>query len=342
MSDVPASSAPAAAPVSTPASTNSQASAPVSKGSAPGASNANVSSGGGSKPSVTTPAGASSVTPDVKAGPPGETPAEKKARKYQIKVDGKTSEIDLDSMDDETLVKRIQLAEAAQRRMQEAAEQRKQVESLFEMMKKDPIAALKDPALDIDIRKRIEEDILREYEEAQLPEQERKYREQERQLAEREAKIKEFETRQQQASQKQLEERVFQETQTSFMEALELADVPKNRETIYMMADIARINLENGIELSPAQLAAEVKERVTGMHTHITRSLDGEKLMSYLGDDIITKVLKYAVEQVKGTQNETAFKAPSGQIPKPAFDENGRMKRVERNHAEVKAFFKNK
>lgn len=303
MSDIPTSNAPAApaAPAATP--TTSSAPAPAAaKGSAPAAQN------------TTAPQGANSVKTDAPAVPGvTETPAEKKARKYQIKVDGQAREIDLDSMNDEELVKRVQLAEAAQRRMQEASEQRKQVESLFKLLKENPIEALKNPALGVDVRKMVEDQILREYEEAQLSEPERKAKELERQLQAREAKIQEYEQAKASEAQRQLEERVFQETQRQFVAALDAADLPRNQETIYMMADVARLNLENGIELSPAQMAAEVKDRLSQMHTHIVRGLDGEKLMSYLGDDVITKVLKYAVERVKAQENNTAFKPPVAQ-----------------------------
>lgn len=299
MSDIPTSNAPAA-PAAPAAPPTSSAPAPAAaKGAVPAAQN------------TTAPQGANSVKTDAPAVTgAAETTAEKKARKYQIKVDGQEREIDLDSMNDDELVKRVQLAEAAHRRMQEAAEQRKQVESLFKLLKENPIEALKNPALGVDVRKMVEDQILREYEEAQLSEPERKAKELERQLQERERKIQEYEQAKASEAQRQLEERVFQETQRQFVAALDAADLPRNQETIYMMADVARLNLENGIELSPAQMAAEVKDRLSQMHTHIVRSLDGEKLMSYLGDDVITKVLKYAVEKVKAQENNTAFKPP--------------------------------
>lgn len=299
MSDIPTSNAPAAAPTAPGATPAAPQAAASGKSAAPAVQN------------TTAPQGANSVKTDAPAAPGvAETQAEKKARKYQIKVDGQEREIDLDSMNDDELVKRVQLAEAAHRRMQEAAEQRKQVESLFKLLKENPIEALKNPALGVDVRKMVEDQILREYEESQLSEPERKAKELERQLQERERKIQEYEQAKASEAQRQLEERVFQETQRQFVAALDAADLPRNQETIYMMADVARLNLENGIELSPAQMAAEVKDRLTQMHTHIVRGLDGEKLMSYLGDEVITKVLKYALERVKAQENNTAFKPP--------------------------------
>jgi hypothetical protein len=243
-------------------------------------------------------------------------------------------------MKDEELVKRIQKAEAADRRMQEAAEQRKQVEALFDLLKKDPIAALKDPALGVDVRKMVEEQILREYEESQLDEPSRKTKELERQLQAEKAKWQEHEAKQQQIAEQQLHERVFQETQQQFTQALDQADVPRNKETMYMMAEIAQVNLENGIDLSPAQLAAEVKDRISGMHTHIVRSLDGEKLMNYLGDDVITKVLQFAVERVKAQQNAQAFKPAAQQSVAEPEEGESRASQRRRDLQESRKYFR--
>jgi hypothetical protein len=279
-------------------------------------------SGQGSQGGVNRPQGASSLPadeqPQVKQE--GDGQSQKKPRKYQIKVDGKVSDIDLDSITDDELVKRIQMGTAAQRRMQEAAEMRKNVESLVELLKKDPIAALKDPSLGIDVRKMVEDQILKEYEESQMSEPERKARQLERQLQEREAKIKEFEAQREREAQVALKERVFQETQQQFVEALEQEGIPKSKETIYMMAEIALVNLDHGIELTPAQMASEVRNRIIGNHQHITKLLDGEALMKHLGDDVITKVLKYAVEKVKAQQNQQAGAAFSGKPVAPTSD----------------------
>jgi hypothetical protein len=243
-------------------------------------------------------------------------------------------------MADEEVVKQLQLADAAQRRMQEAAEQRKKVSSLFEMLKKDPLTALKDPSIGVDVRKLVEDQILREYEESQLDEPTRKTKQLERDLQAREAQIKEYEQRQQQQAQMQLEERVFQETQQQFVEALKSESIPQTRESLYMMAEIAQLNLENGIELSPAQLAAEVKDRMGGIHTHMIKGLEGDKLVAYLGEDVVTKVLKYAVDRVKSQQNQQAFQPPVAADPEDDFRGPQHSQRRRQNLQEAKKYWR--
>jgi hypothetical protein len=255
---------------------------------------------------TTSPQGASS-TPDVK----------KAARKLQIKVDGEVEEVDLESLDDNELTKRFQMAKAANKRMQEAAEARKQFDKFYQTLEKDPLEALK--SKNIDVRKLVEEQILREYEESQMQEPERKVLQRQRELEAREAKIKEMETQIQAKHQTELEERVFQETRNQFLTALESANLPRSDETLYMMADIARINLDNGIDVSPQQMAAEVKNRMQVMHTNIVKDLKGEQLAQYLGDSVVAEVLKFAVEKVKAQQNQQAFQ-PQAPSEKPIAD----------------------
>lgn len=239
-----------------------------------------------------------------------ETAAQKAARKYKLKVDGVEEEVDLDSLDDASLVKELQMAKAARKRMQEAAEVRKSFKSFMEQLQKDPISTLKAKELGgIDIRKQIEEQILREYEESQLPQEQRQLREMERKLQEREAQLRAIEEAQQAHAEAAFNARVEQETEAELMEALGNSDLPKNRETLAIMAQVAKLNLEHGIELTPQQLAAETKARIARMHGAITNVYKGEALIKHLGDDVVKEVLRYKLQAAK-QQAQNSMSAP--------------------------------
>ncbi len=284
--------------------------APSAPSSTP-ASSAPVGGGGPSPSKSATPATPHGVNPgvmDQKA--PSGTEAARKARQLSIKVDGQVENIDIDSMDDASLTKQLQLARAASKRMQEAAEIKKQQEAFRERLKKNPVEALKDPEFGLDVRKMIEEQILREYEEQQMAEPERKAKQMERALAEREAQIAQKEAEYQERETAALNERVFNETKAQFETALSTSGLPNNPHTIAMMAEVAQQNLEAGIELDPSQLAAEVRERLSQTNAHVFKGMQGEQLAKYLGDSVITEVLKYAVERVKAQQNQAGYQAP--------------------------------
>ncbi len=256
------------------------------------------------------------TTKNVGGAPPAgapETPAAKKARLFKVKVDGVESDLDLDKMSDEEHVKNAQWARAAQKRIAEAAEVKKSFQNIIEQIKKDPFAALKDKAFgELDLRKLAEDRLVQEYQESQMPEHDRKAADLQRQLEAERGRVKDFETKAQQQQQSALEERVFQETQRDFIQALDAADLPKTKETLYAMAQIASVAFENGVEMSPGQLAQEVQRRQVETHQRVTRGLKGEKLMAHLGPDVVREVRDYLLAKAKG-QNPNAPKPPTNQ-----------------------------
>lgn len=242
---------------------------------------------------------------------PQETAAEKAARRYKLKVDGVEEEVDLDALDDASLVKELQMAKAARKRMQEAAEVRKSFKTFMEQLQKDPLSTLKAKELGgIDVRKMVEDQILREYEESQLPQEQRQLREMERKLQEREQQLQAIEDAQRQQAEAAFNARVEQETEAELMQALEASDLPKNRETLAILAQVAKLNLQHGLELTPQQLAAEAKARIQRMHGIVTKSLKGETLVKHLGDDVVKEILRYKLQSAK-EQAQNSMKAPA-------------------------------
>jgi hypothetical protein len=249
--------------------------------------------------------GADSVTSASEAGAQTETAQQKADRKRKLKVFGKEEEVDLGSLSDDDLVRALQKGKAADRVMQDAAELRRQWQEAVEHIKKDPFSALKNEVFGVDLEKLAEERLAQKYQEMTMPEQERKMLQLQRELEavkQREAQQK---TQQETVARKQFEDAVAKQTEDQFVKALTEHDLPVSRETIYMMAEVAKVNLDHGIELDERQLAAEVRHRLTGMHQHVTKSLKGEQLIKYLGDDIVKEILAYSVEQAKAKRRPT-------------------------------------
>lgn len=239
-----------------------------------------------------------------------QTPAEKveaARRKYQLKVDGKIQEMELG--DDEVAV-RLQKSMGAEKRMQEAAQLRKQQQEWIEALKADPFSALKDPAFGVDLEKLAEDRLIQKYRESQMPEHERRLLEKEREISQykqREAQVK---AQQEAKVRGEMEQRVFQEMERDFAEALAGEELPKNRQTMVLMAEVARANLEHGIELTPKQMASEVNARMRDMNSHVIRQLKGEQLAKYLGDDVVKEILRHSISRVKPAQ-PPAFERPA-------------------------------
>lgn len=256
-----------------------------------------------SKSANATPPPSTPSTASATEAPQGETPAERKARLLKYKVDGKEFSVDVNSLSDEEIVTKFQLGEAGRVRMQKAAELMKLKEARDEAIKNDPFDALQ-KEYGIDVLKLAEQRLIEQFRQEQLPEHEREKIRLQQELEAERAKLRSYEEAQQRAQQEALETQIIEQTQRDFAEALEVGNLPKNRMTMSMMAEIAMAALDHGVELTPKQIAAEVNERLQASSKHVFSSLKGEQLVKYLGDDVVREVLRYQVDKVKA-------KAPS-------------------------------
>ena len=254
-----------------------------------------------------TPSTPDSSAPAVNKAAP-ETQSEKRARKLKLKIDGAEEEYDLDSTDDMTLTRDLQMSRAAQKRMQEAAEMRKEIVDLFSAMEKDPLNTLTrvNPKLKEAIRQRIEDEILEEAKQAQMtPEQRQAY--EDRQFRERYEKERAESERDAAArTKREAEEAEFQrhqkEVEDSFISALEEGGLPKDRYVVAQMAQVAKEASRVGVDLTPAQLAHETKLRMQNQHKIITNLLKGDKLVAHLGDEVVKEVIRYTLEKAKANK----------------------------------------
>jgi hypothetical protein len=238
------------------------------------------------------------------------TPAEK--RKYKLKVDGQDLEEELS--DDEITV-RLQKARAADKRMQQAAQTQKQFQDIVEWIKKDPFEALKHEAFGLDLNKLAEERLAQQYQEAILPPEEREKMQLQKELEQ--YKQREVQVKQQQEAKaaEQYEARVLQELETEMVSALDTSGMPKTPQTLYMMAQIAKANLNYGIELTPQQLAAEVRSNMAVTNKAVLSQLKGKALLEYLGPDVVKDVIRTRLENTK--LQATQVKAPPVKRPEP-------------------------
>lgn len=234
-----------------------------------------------------------------------QTAEEKKAeaaakRRYKLKIDGKEQETELS--DDEIAVE-LQKARAASKRFEEAAKMRKEVEEVIKYGKENPADAFK-RLFGMDLDEWSEQRLVERYNEAQLPEHERERKKLEAELnsyREREAKARKTQEAQRQEA---FERQVYEQTEQEFISALdELGyDAGFSKTTLLpMMADIAEAALDHGIELSPKQMALEARKRIDAIHKKTISSLKGDRLISYLGDDIVKEVIRTKLAQTRQT-----------------------------------------
>ncbi len=260
------------------------------------------------------PAEASGISKQLAPKEPAvETPAQAAKRKYKQKVDGQEFE---EELDDNEITARLQKGRAAEKRMQEAAQARKAFAEATEAWKKDPWTASKDLGIDLEAlaEERVAEKWRKKLEEGRLSPEEKAKRDYESQL---QAAKQEAEQARKELSAKleaEMDAKVFEETQSKFLSALQAEGVPKSYEAMKEMARLAKLNLKHGLDLTEAQLAAEVRNSLNGekekFHKGHLNVLDGDALLSHLGDPIVKKVVKAALAKMKAPVAQKPPEAP--------------------------------
>jgi len=223
-------------------------------------------------------------------------------KKFKLKVDGEEVEEELDLNDEESLRQRLQLAKAAKKRMAEAVNAKRQAVEIIKAFEADPETMLK--RLGTKGREIAEKYLLSQIkEEMMTPEQKQRMAEEtelQQLRREKEERIANAE-KEKVAS---LEKKYVDDFQNTIISAIQKTGLPKTPELVKRMAAIMAKNLDYGLELSPEDLALEVKNEVILNLKSIVGDSDGEALIGMLGDDVAKKIRKYDVKKIKEQQEK--------------------------------------
>jgi len=215
-------------------------------------------------------------------------------RTLNLKVDGEdfTEELPFGITKDqvEYFTKQAQLAKMSNKRAQESADLRKvdiqrnqEIQDFMSAFKSDPGAMLEQ--MGISAKEFSEEFLEKEVELMQMSEEDRKILDLQNELEslkKREDDTKrESEVKQQEA----LRDKYAAEYEKDLMSALDTSDLPNNPELILRMNQYMKVALENGIDLSFADLIPLVSDNVNSELTKLLASTPIEKLVSMLGED---------------------------------------------------------
>ncbi len=244
---------------------------------------------------------------DLKADPKAETKAEAKKeearkaakRKLKIKVDGKESEEEIDTDDDDYLTKQIQLARAAQKRMGEYASLEKEVKEFVDALKKDPRKVLADPSIGIDLKQLAAQVIEDEIESSKKSPEQLEHEKLQKELqALKDEREKEKET----FNQKELErlkEKAYQDYDNQMSAALEKGDLPKTPYVIKKMADYMLLALNEGVDATPEDVLPLVREEMHNDLKEMFKVMPDDVIEALVGKDVITRIRKKSVAKAK-------------------------------------------
>jgi hypothetical protein len=267
------------------------------------------------------PAAVAAATPAATPAIPGESATEKanpetvkaEPKLYEVKVNGKTQKFT-----EEELISRASMSEAAQQRFNEAAQMRKQAESLIGRMRdpKQVIQVLQDPALGLSkdqIREQFEEWYASEFiEPEKLSPEQKKLKEAEQKLKRYEEEEKARQSEKEKAEQEAMTQQAREALQSQIIEALDTGGLPKTNYTVRRLAYWIQRNNANGFEAPTSLLVSQVKNEFNSTLRDMVESSDGEVLVKLLGDNIVQKLRRYDLEQLKKmrSQGSVSSQAP--------------------------------
>lgn len=251
------------------------------------------------------------------------------AKMYKVKIDGIESEVD-----EAELLRGYGHSQAANKRMAEAKEQRSQAEEVLRIFKQDPTKAF--TKLGVDVKQWAEQVLRQEMEDAMLSPQEKELRELRAMAQDMKTKEQEAKDAQSKAAEKAYIEQTTQELQQGIMNALQTSDLPRNEFTVGRIAYYMDGAIQAGYDqVKPQDVVPMVKQEYEKEIRKLMVDMEGDKLLSFLGDDVSKKMIKAHVAKVGAKKQNTLDKPVQISRKAPANDEEARAKKFS-------SFFRNR
>ena len=255
-------------------------------------------------------------------------------RKHKLKINGREVELD-----EPEVIRRAQMSESADQRYKEAATMKKQAEQFFEALLNDPKSVLTHPeiAKKLNIREFAEEMLSAELKRELMDPVERELedlrefkRKQEEDITNRTKKEQETA---QQARAREAQQKAAKTFDTDITQALAQTNLPKTAYTVKRVAEILLGARKNNYAMDVATAVDMVKEGYqTDLHAMVG-GLDPEMMIKMFGDDLVKKLRKHDLAQLKSKlspQQSPAVQANPTSAPQKRNDsESTAMKHSE-------------
>lgn len=191
--------------------------------------------------------------------------AKSNKKKYQLKVNNKMKDIEIDWSNDDDVKKYLQKAEASDEKFQEAASLRKQVEQLVSELKKNPLAILRHPELGIDVKALAHQVMSEEIEDMKLSPQEKRIKELEDALKGKEDREKQLEEEKKTSEQARLEQQAAEDLDEQVTNALGKSNLPKSPYVLRRISDTMLAAMDMGFnDVKVDDIMPFVQEQING------------------------------------------------------------------------------
>lgn len=274
-----------------------------------------------SAPAVSESAGSESTASESSSAPEAKAPVQM----CKVKIDGQIVELPL-----EEVTAGYQRTSAANKRLAEAAAERKKIEAeraevakMKEYLRKNPTKALLEDGVDLN-------DVIAHYEEVlweRIQEEKRSPEEKEALKAKREhekvkkeyeamrAEIEAENKRREEAKNEQETLKWQEEYSKQILSTLQSKNLPINDDTVYYLSSKMQQALENDIDLTFDDIAAAYKEDRELELKNLLSSLSADQLAELYGEDRMKQV---RAKDVANLKNPTKVETPVTQLSKSA------------------------
>lgn len=260
---------------------------------------------------------AQAIQSNPNASPAQKAAAVKKLKSLRIKVDGQEFDeqlpFELDPSNKEAvdyMRKQLQFAKVSQKRMGEKAQLENEVRQFLDQLKKDPKKLLTDPTYGVDVKRLaaqiIEEEIANSQKSPEQLAKEQLEKELKDLKDQREREKTEYEKREFE----RLQQTEFERYDTLMTQALEKSDLPKSAYVIKKMADLMKVGLQEGLDVSPDDVLPLVREEILEDIRQMAQAMPLETIEKLFGGDILTKIRKKNVAKAKASPQTNSPRLP--------------------------------
>ena len=246
-------------------------------------------------------------------GGTGEVKAEKK--KYKVKIDNEESEVDEDE-----LLKGYQLSKASQRRMQQASDLQKELESFVKEVKQNPMSLLSKLGIDVkdlvkqsglshkemlkvygdDINELAASILQEQIEDAMMSPAEKKAREYDRLMAQREEEQKKQEEFQaKEAHQKAIQQAEI-DIQNEMVAALQEHGIKPTREILAQLAYEMAMQMDRGIDVKASDIVKGSAAKKQVELAAFLKATDPSKLSEFLPEEVLKALNQQKLDKMTG------------------------------------------
>ncbi len=213
-------------------------------------------------------------------------------QKFKVKVAGEEREITSDEA-----LKDYELRQASYKRMADAAAKEKEYQSFQEQLEKDPIKLLK--SKNPKFRELAEQFLADELMAEMMTPEEKQRQAMEQELSRYKKQEQETKEREEQSRQSAEQQRAAQDIDVGLSKALANTFLPKDEFTVSRIANTMISALQAGVDMSYEDAVRITEENEIGGFRKGVESLEGERLLKYLGETVAEKIRKADIGRLK-------------------------------------------